>query len=141
MPLGSIPVFNTFGSLTNLFGLQINLKGLSGLLALLEDLGNRLIAEMMFEATKLFQEAYDYSQSIVHVITGHLKGSGVVATVSATEIVFAYAAVYAEAEETRGPTQKYDDHMFFKPSAVYITDSLDQRMGIAIERHLAASAQ
>src|SRR5215510_2853003 len=113
MVLGSIPVFTTFGSLSAGFGFQLNLKGLSGLIALLSDLGNRLIAEMMFEAQKLFQEAYDYSQSLVHVISGHLKGSGVVATVSASEIVFAYAAVYADVEETRGPTQSYDDHMYF----------------------------
>jgi hypothetical protein len=140
MAVGSIPVFTTFGSLSEGFGVNINLKGLAGLIPLLNDFGDRVVAEMMFEAKKLFDEGYDLTQSLVHVITGHLKGSGVVATQSGNEIVFGYSAVYAAAEEERGPTQSYDTHMFFEPGAVYIQDNLETRMIQALERHISAAA-
>jgi hypothetical protein len=139
MAVGSIPVFNTFGSLSEGFGLNIDLKGLAGLIPLLNDLGDRLIAEMMFEATKVFDEGYDLTQSLVHVISGHLKGSGVVTTVSGNEIVFGYSAEYAAVEEERGPTQSYESHMFFEPGAVYIQDNLSDRLGQAVQRHIDAA--
>jgi len=140
MVIGSIPVFSTFGSLSAGFGIQINLKGLSGLIALLSDLGNRLIAEMMFEAEKLFQEGLDLSQSLVHVITGQLKGTGTVATVSGNQIVFSYDRPYAVVEEYR-EGGKYQTHTYFRPAQVYIQDNLETRMVQAVERHIEAAAQ
>jgi hypothetical protein len=131
-------MFNTFGSLSSSFGLQIDLKNLSGLVNLLNDLGDRLIAEMMFEAKKVFDEGYDISQSLVHVITGQLKGSGTVFVSSGNEIQFGYNRPYAEVEEFR-TGGKYQTHSYFRPAERYIEDNLDSRLGQAIQRHIDAS--
>jgi hypothetical protein len=139
MAIGSIPVFSTFGSLSTGFGINIDLKGLAGLIPLLNDFGDRVVAEMMFEATKLFDEAYDMSQALVHVITGQLKGSGVVATQSGTEIVFGYRQPYADVEEQR-KGGKYQTHEYVKPAYDYIVANLETRMVQALDRHISAAA-
>lgn len=114
------------------------IRQLDQIINIVRFLGDRALTEGMFQCKQLFEEGYQISQSLVHVITGQLKGSGVVEVVGNNRIEFRYDKEYAGYEEYGNRYR--EGHPYFTPAVTYIMNNLPNRMGLALQRAVTASS-
>lgn len=113
------------------------IRQLDAVINIIHFLGERALTEGMFQCKNLFDEGYRISQSLVHVITGQLKGSGRVEVVGNNRIEFRYDKEYAGWEEYGNRYR--EGHPYFEPAVTYIMNNLPNRMGIALQRAVSMS--
>lgn len=85
--------------------------------AKINNIRNGLQTELYKDIFAVAKRGFDMSQSIVHVITGFLKGSGKIEGDGKTHIEIIYAARYAGFEEFG---------TVFRPAHHYLAPSMDQ---------------